>query len=80
MREEGANLDIVIGKSGKLFFSCGSKRGYISQKLLDALNHNTVTIQDMRYADVHTVIEGKACVVPTLYLASSQRVVQSFKL
>ena len=80
MREEGARLDIVEGKSGKLFFSCGTKHGYISQKLLNALQHNTAELEDMRYAEVHTEIKGKAVIVPTLYLASAERVVKHFTL
>ena len=80
MREEGAGLDIVQSASGKLFFSCGTKQGYISQKLLDAINNNTAKVQDIRYAEVHTEINGEAKVVPTLYLASTKHVIKSFKL
>ena len=59
-------------KTNKLFFVCGSIKGYVSQKLAEVLD--TVDVNDIRYAEVHAVIEGKPTDVPTLMLAGKNNV------
>ena len=79
MRSEGANLDIVKNpKTGKIFFTCGSKRGYISHKVVNQLG--TLDASDIQYGEIHAVINNEAVVVPTLFLAVTNNVVKSFKL
>lgn len=79
MRSEGANLDIVRNpKTGKLFFTCGSKRGYISHKVAEKLD--TLSASDIQYGEIHATINGNATTVPTLFIASTANVVKSFKL
>lgn len=79
MRSEGANLDIVKNpNTGKLFFNCGSKKGYISKNVANQLD--TLQAADIQYGEIHAVIDGKPEIVPTLFLASTTNVVKSFKL
>ena len=79
MRSEGANLDIVRNpNTGKLFFACGSKKGYISKKVAGKLD--TLQPSDIQYGEIHAVINGAQTVVPTLFMASTANVVKSFKL
>ena len=78
-RSEGASLDVVKNPhTGKLFFTCGSKRGYISHKVAEKLN--SLSPADIQYGEIHGTINGKSAVVPTLFLASTANVVKSFKL
>ena len=79
MRSEGANLDVVKNpNTGKLFFTCGSKRGYISHNVAKQLD--TLAAADIQYGEIHAVINNEAVVVPTLFLAATNNVVKSFKL
>ena len=79
MRAEGADLNIVKNPhTGKLFFECGKKRGYISKKVANQLN--TLQASEIQYGEVHAVIDGEPKVVPTLFLASTANVIKSFKL
>ena len=79
MRSEGANLDVVKNpNTGKLFFTCGSKRGYISHKVAE--NLNSLSASDIQYGEIQAVINGAQTVVPTLFMASTANVVKSFKL
>lgn len=79
MRSEGANLDIVKNpKTGKIFFTCGRKRGYISHNVTKQLD--TLAASDIQYGEIHAVINNKKVVVPTLFLAATNNVVKSFKL
>lgn len=79
MRAEGANLDVVKNpKTGKIFFSCGSKHGYISKKLAGQLD--SVALSDITYGEIHATINGADTVVPTLFLAGTANVVKSFQL
>lgn len=79
MRSEGANLDVVKNpNTGKLFFTCGSKRGYISHKVAE--NLNSLSASDIQYGEIHANINGQPTVVPTLFLANTANVVKSFKL
>lgn len=78
MRSEGANLDVVKNpNTDKLFFTCGSKRGYISHKVAE--NLNSLSVSDIQYGEIHTVINGAQRVVPTLFMVSTDNVVKSFK-
>ena len=79
MRSEGANLDIVKNpNTGKIFFTCGSKRGYISHNVAEKLD--TLSASDIQYGEIHATINGNATTVPTLFLAATNNVVKSFKL
>lgn len=79
MKSEGANLDIVKNpNTGKLFFNCGSKKGYISHKVAEKLD--TLQPSDIQYGEIHAVIDGKPKIVPTLFLASTANVVKHFSL
>ena len=69
MREEGAGLDFYPAKKpGKLRFVCGTKAGYVSQHVTD--NLASVQVEDLRFAEVKAVKEGKEVWVPTLFLAA----------
>lgn len=73
--QNGGKLDLVKNPTtGKLFFVCGTKRGYVSQKVHD--NMDSLTLDQLGYAEVDN---GKGEIIPTLFLASSN-VVKSFKL
>ena len=79
MRSEDANLDIVKNPhTGKLFFTCGSKRGYISKHVAE--NLSSLQASDIQYGEIHATINGQPAVVPTLFMASTANVVKSFKL
>lgn len=79
MRSEGASLNIVKNpNTGKLFFACGTKKGYISHKVAE--NLNTLNASDIQYGEIHASINGADTVVPTLFLESTANVVKSFKL
>lgn len=60
-------------KTNKLFFSCGSIRGYVSKKLADVVK--TVDIDDVNYADVNT---GDG-VIPCLFLGSTNNVERTLR-
>ena len=87
MRAEGAGLDLIPGKKpGIVCFSCGTKFGYVSHAITD--NLDTVKLEDMRYAEVRATTkegkpilkEGKQAWIPTLFLASTKRVIKHFSL
>ena len=78
VRQNGGKLDLVRNpNTGKLFFVCGTKRGYISKNVRD--NMDSLTLDQLGYAELEANINGKEEIVPTLFLASSN-VVKSFKL
>lgn len=78
VRRNGGKLDFVKNpNTGKVFFACGSKRGYISKKILAAPD---VKLEDMQYGEIQASINGQPTVVPTLFLASTTNVVKSFTL
>jgi hypothetical protein len=64
-------------KTNKLFFVCGSIKGYVSQKLADVLD--TVDVNDIRYAEIHATIKGVETDVPTLMLASKSNVKRTLR-
>lgn len=70
---ENAVLDFVKNpKTGKLFFVCGSKRGYVSpnaEKIMDTGN-----LDDFQYAEVS--INGQKAVPCLMIVGNSQQNVQ----
>ena len=78
VRMNGGKLDFVKNpNTGKVFFVCGDKRGYISKKVLADAD---VKLADMQYGEIQANINGQPTVVPTLFLASTTNVVKSFSL
>ena len=72
MREEGAGLDFYPAKTpGRLKFECGTKVGYVSKHITN--NLESVQVEDMRYAEIRGVKDGKEIWVPTLFLAAVNR-------
>ena len=80
MREEGAGLDFYPAKKdpNKLRFVCGTKAGYVSQHITD--NIDNVQLENIRYAEIKAIKEGKEVWVPTLFLASTKKLVKHFSL
>lgn len=64
-------------KTNKLFFVCGSIKGYVSEKLAQVLD--TVEAEDIRYAEIHATIKGVETDVPTLMLASKNNVKRTLR-
>ena len=78
VKQNGGKLDLVQNpNTGKIFFVCGDKRGYVSQKVRDNLGN--LSLDQLGYAEVEATINGKQAIVPTLFLAAAN-VVKSFKL
>ena len=78
VKQNGGKLDLVRNpNTGKLFFVCGTKRGYVSKNVRD--NMDNLTLNQLGYAELEANINGKEKIVPTLFLASAN-VVKSFKL
>ena len=66
---ENASLQFVENpKTGKVFFVCGSKKGYVSPAAQAAIN--TGTLHDFQYAEVS--INGGAA-VPCLMVVGNSR-------
>lgn len=79
MREEGAGLDFYPAKTpGRLRFECGTKAGYVSKNISNTLD--TVQLENIRYAEIKAIKEGKEVWVPTLFLASTKKLVKHFSL
>lgn len=75
---EGAALNFIENpKTGKIFFACGNKQGYISPKVLDKHSSGNLSIDDMKYAECST--DNGTTWVPCLMMVSSNNVVASFK-
>lgn len=70
MREEGAGLDFYPGKKNpnNLRFVCGTKAGYVSKHITENLDN--VQVEDVRYAEIKAVKDGKEVWIPTLFLAA----------
>ena len=78
VKQNGGKLDLVKNpNTGNLFFVCGTKRGYVSKNVRD--NMDSLSLDQLGYAEVEANINGKEEIVPTLFLASTN-VVKSFKL
>lgn len=72
--DENSNLQFVQNpKTGKIFFVCGSKKGYVSPAALEKME--TGSLDDFYYAEV-SINNGDY--VPCLMLANKQKVVHSF--
>lgn len=49
---ENANIEFINNpKTGKMFFSCGSKTGYISPRVKEAHQNGTLTTEQMDYCE-----------------------------
>lgn len=79
MREEGAGLDFYPAKTpGRLRFECGTKTGYVSKKVSDNLDN--VQLENLRYAEIKATKDNQEVWVPTLFLASTKKLVKHFSL
>lgn len=69
--QEGDKLRFIENpKTGKTFFSCGSKVGYISPAVQEKLM--TVSAEDLQYAEC--CIEGQNEWVPVIMMRGTQNV------
>lgn len=59
-------------------FSCGTEKGYVSAKVMNALRSNTANIDDIEYAEVTK--PGETNAVPCLMLKSKENVLKTFSL
>lgn len=67
---ENAKLDFVQNpNTGKIFFVCGSKRGYVSPKALEKMA--TGTLDDFQYAEVS--LDGQPAVPCLMVVGNSQQ-------
>lgn len=79
MREEGAGLDFYNAKTpGRLRFECGTKSGYVCKNIAD--NIDNVELENIRYAEIHVIKDNKEVWMPTLFLASTKKLVKHFSL
>ena len=79
MREEGAGLDFYEAKTpGRLRFECGTKAGYVCKNIAGSID--SVQIEDMRYAEIRATKDNKEVWMPTLFLASTKKLVKHFSL
>ena len=77
LKESQGNAPIDIVKNphtGKLFFTCGSKRGYVSPNAATKLADANSTLDDFQYAEVS--IDGNEA-VPCFMIASKANVQRS---
>lgn len=66
---ENSPIDFVKNpNTGKLFFVCGSKKGYVSPKVASQID--TIELDDMQYAEV-SIDGGEA--VPTLMVVGDMK-------
>ena len=73
----GNAIDFVKNpKTGNIFFTCGKITGGISEKVKAAYAANTLTIDQMEYAEVS---RDGAPAVPVLMMKSTNNVVASFR-
>lgn len=73
----GNAIDFVKNpKTGNIFFTCGKITGGISEKVKAAFAANTLTIDQMEYAEVS---RDGAPAVPVLMMKSTNNVVASFR-
>lgn len=67
---ENSKLDFIENpNTGKIFFVCGSKKGYISPKALEKME--TGSIDDFQYAEVS--IDGNPAVPCLMVVGNSQQ-------
>lgn len=66
-----ANIDFVRSpKTGKVFFVCGSTKGYVSKAAQKNLEEGSLTLENLRYCDMS--IDGKPA-VPCLMMIGDSR-------
>ena len=61
--------------TGKLFFACGSKQGYISPRVKEAYEKNELTLDKMDYCECS--IDGETY-VPCLMMHANSNVVAEY--
>ena len=77
VKSTGNAIDFVKNpKTGNIFFTCGKITGGISEKIKAAYAANTLTIDQMEYAEVS---RDGAPAVPVLMMKSTNNVVASFR-
>lgn len=66
-----ASIDFVRSpKTGKVFFVCGSTKGYASKAVQRALESGSLMLENLRYCDMS--IDGKPA-VPCLMMVGNSR-------
>lgn len=66
-----ANIDFVRSpKTGKVFFVCGSTKGYVSKAAQKSLENGSLTLESLRYCDMS--IDGKPA-VPCLMMVGNSK-------
>lgn len=81
VRRNGGSLDFVKNPhTGRIFFACGEKKGYVSKKVLEKMD--SVSLEDMGYGEIPYVDKetGEHRVAPTLFLVSKVNVEKHFSL
>lgn len=66
-----SDIDFVRNpNTGKMFFVCGSTKGYVSKAVQKSVEENTVTLESLRYCDMS--IDGNPA-VPCLMMVGNSR-------
>ena len=72
---ENSSLDFIKNpKTGKIFFTCGEKQGYVSPAAREALASGSAKLEDFQYAEVS--VDGKAPVPCLMVVGASRNAVQ----
>ena len=79
LKDQQAPIDFIqiTGKEHGAF-TCGTEKGYVSAKVMNALRSNSAGIDDIEYAEVTKPGENHA--VPCLMLKSKANILTSFSL
>lgn len=79
LKRQQAPIDFISikGKSHGAF-ACGTERGYVSPRVMDALRANSAGIDDIDYAEVTK--PGETNAVPCLMLKSKANILKTFSL
>lgn len=73
LKAKHGTIDFIHNsKTGKIFFTAGSIKGYVSPKVAE--NIDTLTLDDIQYAEVS--IDNKPA-IPTLMMKSKANIVRS---
>lgn len=76
-QQENAKIDFIKNDhTGKTFFVCGSKKGYISPAVYEAYQKRTLELEDMQYAECST--DNGQTFVPCLMVIGTSNVVASY--
>ncbi len=76
-QSENGNIEFIQNpKTGKLFFACGTKTGYISPKVREAQEAGNLRLEDMQYAECKK--PGTNDWVSCLMMRGTANVVASF--